>query len=257
MRRLIWVALVVVAAGGACGSDPPPEEPDAPCATPAEIDGLRLNQIQVVGSHNSYRRRTYAPLFAFIQGLTLPEGLTADSLDYDHLPLPEQLDRYRMRGFELDVFNDPEGGRFYNRQGLRFINEPVESNIPELLDPGLKVLHIPDVDYETNFQMGTDQTLSSVLARYDEVAAETERVIAGVDLEDPVPVPKDVPWFPDDIDAWSVRWVLLHVIEETARHAGHADIIRESIDGATAFPLMAAAEGWPATQWLQPWTPSS
>ena len=45
----------------------------------------------------------------------------------------------------------------------------------------------------------------------------------------------------------------LHLIAETARHAGHADIVRESIDGATAFPLMAAAEGWPATEWLQPW----
>jgi hypothetical protein len=150
MRRLVWAALGLVVAGGACGDDPIPEPPDAPCATAAEIDGLRLNQIQVVGSHNSYRRRTYAPLFAFIQGLTLPEGLSAASLDYDHLPLPEQLDTYRMRGFELDVFNDPEGGRFYNRQGLRFINEPVESNIPELMEPGLKVLHIPDVDYETH-----------------------------------------------------------------------------------------------------------
>jgi hypothetical protein len=62
-----------------------------------------------------------------------------------------------------------------------------------------------------------------------------------------------VPWFPDGVEAWSVRWVLLHLIEETARHAGHADIVRESIDGATAFPVMAAAEGWPATPWLQPW----
>ena len=114
-----------------------------------------------------------------------------------------------------------------------------------------------DVDYETNFQMGTDQTLGSVLARYDEVAAETERVIAGVDLEDPVPVPKDVPWFPDDIDAWSVRWVLLHLIQETARHTGHADIVRESVDGASAFPLMAAAEGWPVTPWMTPWEPPS
>ena len=50
-----------------------------------------------------------------------------------------------------------------------------------------------------------------------------------------------------------VRWVLLHLIEETARHGGHADIVRESIDGATFHPLMAAAEGWPATPWLQPW----
>ena len=64
-----------------------------------------------------------------------------------------------------------------------------------------------------------------------------------------------MPWFPDDIDAWTVRWVVLHLITETARHAGHADIVRETIDGASAFPLMAAAEGWPATPWMQPWAP--
>ena len=52
-----------------------------------------------------------------------------------------------------------------------------------------------------------------------------------------------------------MRWVLLHLIQETARHAGHADIIREHLDGATAFELMAAAEGWPATDWLKPWQP--
>ena len=48
--------------------------------------------------------------------------------------------------------------------------------------------------------------------------------------------------------------MLLHLIEETARHAGHTDIIRESIDGATMYALMAAAEGCPAADWLQPWT---
>jgi hypothetical protein len=66
-----------------------------------------------------------------------------------------------------------------------------------------------------------------------------------------------VPWFPDDVEAWSVRWVLLHIVEETARHAGHADIVRESIDGATMYELMAAAEGWPATDWLKPWEPAA
>ena len=69
------------------------------------------------------------------------------------------------------------------------------------------------------------------------------------------PVPQGVPWYPDDLDAWSVRWVLMHLVSETARHAGHADIVREAVDGATAFPLMAAAEGWPATPWIQPWEP--
>jgi hypothetical protein len=44
--------------------------------------------------------------------------------------------------------------------------------------------------------------------------------------------------------------VLLHVIEETARHAGHADILREAIDGQTAYVLMAAAEGWDISAWM-------
>jgi hypothetical protein len=110
-------------------------------------------------------------------------------------------------------------------------------------------------DYEANFQLDADETLSGVLDLYSEVA-KTESVVAGIaDLAHPVPVPPGVPWFPDDVEAWSVRWVLLHLIEETARHAGHADIVRESIDGATAYALMAAAEGWPASPWIQPWQP--
>lgn len=109
-------------------------------------------------------------------------------------------------------------------------------------------------DYLADFRLGPDETLASVLDRYAAVAAETEAVVAGIpDLGQPVPVPRDVPWFPSDVEAWSVRWVLLHLIQETARHAGHADIIRESVDGATALPLMAAAEGWAPNRWVQPW----
>ena len=113
-------------------------------------------------------------------------------------------------------------------------------------------------DYDANFRLGPDETLADALASYDEAAKETDAIIAGIaDLGQPVPVPQDAPWFPKDVEAWSVRWVLLHLIQETARHAGHADIVRESIDGATAFPLMAAAEGWPETPWMKPWRPPS
>jgi uncharacterized damage-inducible protein DinB len=109
-------------------------------------------------------------------------------------------------------------------------------------------------DYFDNYRLGESETLASVLDRYDRVAARTEEVIAGIeDLGQAVPVPQGVPWYPKDVEAWSVRWVLLHLIEETARHAGHADIIRESLDGATAMPLMAAAEGWPESDWVKPW----
>ena len=112
-------------------------------------------------------------------------------------------------------------------------------------------------DYEANFRLGPDETLADVFALYDEIAEETESTLAGIDMGQAVPVPQGVPWYPDDVDAWSVRWVLLHLIEEVARHAGHADIVRELIDGATAFPLMAAAEGWPATEWMRPWEPAA
>jgi hypothetical protein len=110
--------------------------------------------------------------------------------------------------------------------------------------------------YLDAFQLRADETLASVVERYEQVAKETEATIADIaDLGQAVPVPKGVPWFPQDVDAWSVRWVLLHLIEETARHAGHADIVRESLDGADAVGLLAAAEGWPASPWVQPWEP--
>jgi hypothetical protein len=109
--------------------------------------------------------------------------------------------------------------------------------------------------YEDAFRLGADQTLAETLARYGDAATRTNQAVGNISLDAPVPIPKGVPWFPQDIDAWSVRWVVLHLIEETARHAGHADIVRESVDGATMYELMAGAEGWPATEWLQPWSP--
>jgi uncharacterized damage-inducible protein DinB len=116
----------------------------------------------------------------------------------------------------------------------------------------------PGADYADGFTLRQDETLAEILADYAKAGEETSAAVAGIaDLGEAVPVPKGVPWFPDDVDAWSVRWVLLHLIEETARHAGHADLVREAVDGATCWPLMAAAEGWPATPWVQPWQPAT
>jgi len=112
-------------------------------------------------------------------------------------------------------------------------------------------------EYQDGFRAGADETLDGLLERYADAARRTDGVLAGVaDLNQAVPVPHDVPWFPKDVDSWSVRWVALHLIEETARHAGHADMVREALDGATAFPLMAAAEHWEPTPWMTPWEPA-
>ena len=111
-------------------------------------------------------------------------------------------------------------------------------------------------DWGADWQVTDADRLPALLADYEACSRETEEAVAGIaDLSQPVPVPKDAPWFPKDVEAWSVRWVLLHLIEEVARHAGHADIIREHIDGATMYELLAAAEGWPETPWLKPWRP--
>lgn len=114
---------------------------------------------------------------------------------------------------------------------------------------------VPAVDYEEQFLLRDDETVDDVIALLDEVGRETEEIVKALpDLDVSVPVP-DAPWFPKDVEAWSVRWVLLHVIEELARHAGHADIIRESIDGSNAFVLMAKAEG-DNPEWLSMLEPS-
>lgn len=75
-----------------------------------------------------------------------------------------------------------------------------------------------------------DDTLDRLLARYDEVAHRTDSLLEqGVDLDASHPLPV-APWFPPDATR-SARRVFVHLVAETAQHAGHADIIRETIDG--------------------------
>lgn len=77
--------------------------------------------------------------------------------------------------------------------------------------------------------LGDGETVAGWLARWDEVAARTDAYVADGDLDVSHPLP-DAPWNPPG-KWWSARHVLAHVIGETAQHSGHADIIRESLDG--------------------------
>ena len=108
--------------------------------------------------------------------------------------------------------------------------------------------------YRDTFALVEGDTAELLSTELDRAAAETEAALAAADLGSKVQLP-DAPWLPRDPDGFSVRWIALHIIEELARHAGHADIIREHVDGATMYALMAGVEGWPETEWVKPWRP--
>jgi hypothetical protein len=110
-------------------------------------DCLRLNQIQVIGTHNSYRERDFEPYFTQFLGLF---GSTAAALDYAHIPLDQQFETQHIRQIELDVFADSAGGLFSNRLGPTIFGYPPESGVPELDLPGFKVLHIQDIDFTSS-----------------------------------------------------------------------------------------------------------
>jgi uncharacterized damage-inducible protein DinB len=108
-------------------------------------------------------------------------------------------------------------------------------------------------DYAEQHVMRPDETLDGLLKALEAESAKSLRLVETADLDAEVPVPQEIPWFPKGLKAWSVRWVILHVINELTRHSGHADIIRESIDGATMYELLAGLEGWAIDGWVQPW----
>ncbi|MCX2182298.1 DinB family protein [Streptomyces sp. SKN60] len=91
--------------------------------------------------------------------------------------------------------------------------------------------------WHESFVLVGGETVAGTVAFLERVAKETEEFVRTVpSLDDTFPLP-DKPWFPKD-GRVSVRWMLLHLIQETGRHAGHADIIRESLDGKGSFELI-------------------
>jgi hypothetical protein len=122
-------------------------------ARAADLEGVHLNELQFLGSHNSYRLATHPPLYKFLMRLSglLPGALNPQGWDYSHEPLDVQFSQYGIRSVELDVYLDPKGGLFSHREGNRLVGESTDAGEPALTKPGMKVLHFPDLDYRTNY----------------------------------------------------------------------------------------------------------
>lgn len=106
--------------------------------------GLKMTDIQAVGTHNSYKVAIPPQELAMIRARSED---SARSLDYSHMPLTQQLD-LGMRQLEIDVLYDPEGGRYATPLLPRMSGQPY--NAKGMEGPGYKVLHIPDVDVRSH-----------------------------------------------------------------------------------------------------------
>ena len=115
-----------------------------------------------------------------------------------------------------------------------------ESSWVDFIERGTEAMAMPEGEFDPNselaqewaneFRMLPDETLADILARYERVAARTDALVESLpdlDLSHPLP---PAPWFAPGATR-SARRVFLHIVAETAQHAGHADIIRETIDG--------------------------
>jgi len=107
---------------------------------------VRLNEVQVLGSHNSYHIR---PEQRILDVLGLFDATLPIGLDYTHIPLTDQFTTQGIRQIELDVFADPLGGLYSDRAAFIFFGEDPASGLPELDEPGFKVLHVQDIDFDT------------------------------------------------------------------------------------------------------------
>ena len=94
---------------------------------------------------------------------------------------------------------------------------------------GAEAMEAEPLDWANGFRMVEGETLEGLLEAYAEVARRTDQLVGTLDLDASHPLPV-APWFEPGA-SWSVRRTVLHVIAETAQHAGHADILRESLDG--------------------------
>ncbi|MFO0937472.1 MAG: phosphatidylinositol-specific phospholipase C1-like protein [Gemmataceae bacterium] len=213
-------------------------------STPAHADDLRINQIQVIGTHNSYH---VAPAPAIKSLLNSLRKGWVEQIDYTHRPLTEQLETLGIRQVELDVFADPKGGLFANPQGRKLAQgngdagpDPNADGI--LSKPGFKILHVQDVDYRS-----TVPTFAMALAeirRWSVQHPQHVPILIHVELKD-----EAIPLLPTKPVPYDAK--LLDGIDAEIRKAFPAeaiitpDLVRGS---AETLKLAIQTHGWPTLE---------
>nr|MDQ8213487.1 phosphatidylinositol-specific phospholipase C1-like protein [Mariniflexile sp. KMM 9835] len=120
----------------------------------AQQDTLRINQLQVIGSHNSYKKAINPKLFDYLTEKDSTNRMYA--LQYQHIPILQQLDM-GLRNLELDVYADAEGGRFAHPKGLDLVKDQPSYDLEGKMNiPGFKMFHVMDIDFRSEYDLFSD-----------------------------------------------------------------------------------------------------
>jgi len=211
---------------------------------PAGDDLVRLNELQLIGSHNSYHRAPDDAIQLWLAAGAAAVPQIADALgdpvqlNYTHLPLPEQLAN-GIRTFELDIFADPDGGRFADPLLPKLLQLGLPR--PTGMDaPGMKVIHIQDIDYRS-----TCPTLAACLGElraWSDEHPDHLPIVVNLELkDDPLPEPfggtEVVPFDGEQLDALDAE--LRAVLGD--RLLTPDDVRGDAVDLRTALE----EHGWP------------
>lgn len=250
IRRIgrIAAALTVVstvALGSACSSEDSAATSTTAAARPSDAT-VHLNELQFIGTHNSYKTMPSEKLLDFLRGAVSSSGssevsdLDPNQIAYGHRPLAEQLDS-GIRSFELDIWADPTGGRFDKPLAAQLLGQPLPTGVD---GPGFDVMHIQEVDY-----LSTCPTLDACLKEmkaWSDAHAGHLPITINLELkQDPLPKPFDVtpiqPFDAVELDALDaqIRAVLGDrlITPDSVRGKAH--------DLRTAVTQERSGGGWP------------
>ena len=120
------------------------------CQINTQDEDPHLNKIQVIGSHNSYKRAIEPALFTVLQNYDESVKSMIGGLEYEHIDIPDQLD-LGLRNLEIDVYADTLGGKYAHPKGLEMAKPETPYDPDSIMaKPGFKVLHVPDIDFRSS-----------------------------------------------------------------------------------------------------------
>lgn len=213
------------------------------CSIPKFDERIKINELQFLGSHNSYKRRITAKEEALYQKWR-PQSYK--KVTYDHQPLHKQLNA-GVRYLEFDVYRDPDGTRFISPIIASITDTPLPEDYKNKMgQPGLKVMHVKDRDYLSHCL--TFQECLSQLKDWSDSSPGHFPLFVVVEVKEWLSQPNEIPSHPDHIaelnfDSHAIQAIDQDILKVFPREQIIAP--GDLVDGYKNLRAMARAEAWP------------